>query len=74
MDELTLACTLGLGWAVDAALFQIGEKSEKNLHQADPGVHEHQLESEKKMNLALGEILEDLHLNGNVNDLRRRRC
>ena len=74
MDELTLACTLGLGWVADAALFLDGGKVRKTLHQAHPGVHEHQLESEKKMNLALGENLEDLHLNGNVNDLRRRRC
>ena len=31
------------------------------VHEAHPGLHEHQLESEKKMNLAQSENLEDLH-------------
>ena len=63
MDELTLACTLGLGEAADAALFfRLGESAKKTLHQAHSSLHEHQLESEKKVNLVLGENHEDLHL------------
>ena len=39
-----------------------GKVRKKPLHQAHRRVHRHQLESDKKVNLVLGENREDVHL------------
>ena len=63
VDELTLACTLGLECGPSFALFlKVGEKCEKPLPQVHLRHQEYQLDSAKmEMNSRLGENLEDLH-------------
>ena len=43
--------------------FNLGKSAKKTLHQAHRRVLQHQLESEKKINLVLGENQEDVHFN-----------
>ena len=62
MDGLTLAGTLELECEASVALFYFEEKFEKPLCQAHQRALQHQLETEKKMNLLLGENQEDVHL------------
>ena len=62
VDEVQSALSSDPECGPNVALFSFGEKcEERTLHQAHPGLHEHQLESAKKrMNSVLGENLGDL--------------
>ena len=79
LDELALRGTLALERRVTFAPFLERGKVRKTP-PAHPRPHVRQLESEKmrmmQLNLVLGENLEDLYRNGNINDLlgKLRRC
>ena len=76
MDELPLACTLGLECGPSFALFfKLGKSAKNPLLQDHLRHQEYQLESAKvRMNSVLGENLEDQHFALHHQELECRRA